>query len=174
MRLFVAVNFSDETKSRLAALRDELRAKSAGGNFSADENLHLTLAFLGECDAKQLSAAKNALDSLSAPPAIDICVDRIGRFSRNGGDIWWAGVAENAALDALQQDLANKLISAGFNLESRKYSPHVTLAREVATDAKPWRITPFGESVNSAGLMKSERIRGKLTYTAVHKKIIYN
>ena len=169
MRLFIAVSFSDETKSRLAALREELQGKSARGNFSAIDNLHLTLAFLGECDARQLTAVKAVLDSLIVEP-MDICIDRIERFRRDGGDIWWAGIADCKTLISLQQDLTDKLISVGFRLESRKYSPHITLAREVITEAQPFQIEPFGEIIRSVDLMKSERINGKLTYTTVHRK----
>ena len=168
MRLFFALNFTPETKARLAALRDELRGKSAGGNFSADENLHLTLVFLGECDSLQLAAAKTALDSLRVTP-VEIKLDSLGRFRRDG-DIWWVGLAENRELLALQRDLSNKLISAGFKLEKRKYSPHITLAREVITGAEPWKIEPLCETVRAVDLMRSERVRGKLTYTAIHSK----
>ena len=171
MRLFLAVNFSEETKSKLSALRDELWAKSVHGNFSTTENLHLTLVFLGECNAKQSIAAKTVLDSLKIEP-MDICMNRIGRFRRDGGDIWWTGIAENKALLALQQDSTEKLTSAGFHLDNRKYSPHITLAREVMTDVQPWRIEPFGETVRSVELVKSERIQGKLAYTVIHGKNI--
>ena len=169
MRLFIAINFSNETKSTLTGLRDELRLKSSRGNFSTTENLHLTLAFLGECDAKQLTAAKAVLDSLTIEQ-MEIYIDRIGRFRRDSGDIWWTGIAENKTLFALQKDLSDKLISAGFRLESRKYSPHITLAREVVTDIQPWQIEPFSETVRSVELMKSERLNEKLTYTAIHTR----
>jgi len=65
MRLFIAQNFTPETKSRLLTLRDDLRAQSTRGNFSLPENLHLTLAFLGECDAQQTAAAKQAMTAVS-------------------------------------------------------------------------------------------------------------
>jgi 2'-5' RNA ligase len=68
---------------------------------------------------------------------------------------------------ALQHDLADKLAATGFVLERRKYSPHITLGREVVTTAAPWAIEPFGETVSAIDLMKSERIGGKLTYTAI-------
>jgi len=169
MRLFFAINFSEETKSRLASLRDELQAKSARGNFSATENIHLTLAFLGECNAKQLTAAKAVLDSLNIEE-MNIYFDCIGCFRRNEGDIWWAGIAENAGLFALQHDLTEKLLSAQFKLENRKYSPHVTLARKVVTKYQPRQVEPFGETIRSVELMKSERVQGKLTYTIVNYK----
>jgi 2'-5' RNA ligase len=169
MRLFIAINFNNETRLCLLALRDVLRGKSQRGNFSAPENLHLTLSFLGECESKQTAAVKSVLSAISFEP-FDIMVDRIGRFKRDGGDIWWAGLRESKSLTALQRELTEKLINAGFSLDNRKYSPHITLGREVITDVKPWAIEPFGETVGTIDLMKSERINGKLTYTAIYEK----
>ncbi len=169
MRLFIAINFTTETRSRLLALRDELRARSEFGNFSAPENLHLTLAFLGECDAKQTAAAKAAMDTISFEP-FPLSIECVGRFRRDGSDIWWAGVYKDRALLNLQQSLTDKLISEGFVLEKRKYSPHITLGRKVVADASPWKIEPFGEMVGKIDLMKSERIQGRLTYTPIYEK----
>jgi len=86
MRLFIAINFDADTKARLFALREELRSRSARGNFSLPENLHLTLAFLGECDARQATAAKTAMDEVRWEP-FHLTVDRIGRFRRDN-DTW--------------------------------------------------------------------------------------
>jgi nitroreductase len=54
MRLFIAINFNTDTRNRLIALQEELRTKSQSGNFSRDENLHLTLAFIGEVSPNKL------------------------------------------------------------------------------------------------------------------------
>jgi 2'-5' RNA ligase len=167
MRLFAAINFNDDTRSRLLALGDEIRSHSARGNFSAPENLHLTLAFLGECDPQQTAAAKSALDAVTFGP-FEITIDRVGRFKRGGGELWWAGLSESKPLFDLQLDLADRLISSGFTLENRKYSPHITLGREIVTSLNTWAIEPFGETIGMIDLMKSERIRGKLTYTSIH------
>ena len=70
MRLFIAINFNDMTRARLIALRDELRDKAVYGRFSPSENLHLTLAFLGESDAKQTAAAKAVMDAVNFDPLI--------------------------------------------------------------------------------------------------------
>jgi len=168
MRLFIAINFNTDTCSRLISLRDELSSRSERDNFSLPENLHLTLVFLGECDTKQTAAAKAVMNEIKFEP-FDITVDRIGRFRRDGGDIWWAGVCGNKPLLALQRRLTDKLISEGFNLEKREYKPHITLGREVVTDTMPWQIEPFGETVYKIDLMKSERVNGKLTYTSIHQ-----
>ena len=169
MRLFIAVNFNETTRAQLMAMRDELRSRSERGNFSLPENLHLTLAFLGECDARQASAAKSAMDATVFKP-FPVAVERIGRFRRDGGDLWWAGLKESKQLSDLQGALAEELIAAGFSLDKRRFSPHTTLGREVATTARPWPIEPFGETVGSIDLMKSERVGGKLTYTAIYTK----
>jgi len=169
MRLFIAINFNNETRSCLLALRDELRGKSQRGNFSAPENLHLTLAFLGECDGKRTAAVKSVLSAVSFEP-FDITIDRVGCFNRDSGDIWWASGEPSKGLLNLQRDLTDKLITSGFSLDRRKYSPHITLGREVMTDAKPWQIEPFGETIGTIDLMKSERINGKLTYTSIYRR----
>ena len=169
MRLFIALNFFLETKSHLIFLRDELRSQSAHGNFSLPENLHLTLAFLGECDARQTAAVKKAMASVAFSP-LEITIDHLGRFRRDGGDIWWCGVKEAPTLMHLQRELIERLLVAGFALELRRYSPHITLGREVITDAAPWKVEPFGDIISHIDLMKSERIQGKLKYTTIYTK----
>ena len=169
MRLFIAINLNNDTRARLISIRDELRSRSKRGSFSAEENLHLTLAFLGECDGRHTIAAKSAMDAISFEP-FPISVERIGCFKRGKGDLWWAGLQASVPLRILHNNLTEKLITAGFASDKRNYNPHITLGREVMTDAVPWTVEPFGETVTSVELMKSERINGKLTYTAIFEK----
>ncbi|MDR1538774.1 MAG: RNA 2',3'-cyclic phosphodiesterase [Clostridiales bacterium] len=169
MRLFIAINFSKDICGKLAALREDLRARSQGGRFALDENLHLTLAFLGECDAKQAATAKSVMNAASFEP-FAVSIVRVGRFRRDGGDIWWAGLSDDKPLMNLQRELAERLKDCGFTLEMRKYSPHITLGREVITDSAPWKIAPFGETISSIELMRSERINGRQIYTAIFEK----
>jgi len=168
MRLFIAINLNNETKKKLLSLRDELRSRASSGSFSFPENLHLTLAFLGECDKKQTTAAIAAMDPLRFEP-FELLIERVGRFGRGGSDeaIWWAGVQVNEPLRDLYRKLTSNLASAGFILDKRGFSPHITLGRRVVTEASPWRIEPFGEAVRKIDLMKSERPDGKLTYTSI-------
>jgi len=171
MRLFIAINLNDETRSNLLALRDELSSRAERGSFSLPENMHLTLAFLGECSPKQASLAKTAIGALSFEP-FQMLIERFGNFGRGGreGAIWWAGVRESEPLRSIQRELTDRLTEAGFTLDRRKFSPHITLGRQVVTDTAPRRIEPFGETVSKIDLMKSERIDGKLTYTQIYSK----
>jgi 2'-5' RNA ligase len=165
MRLFIAINFNDETRARLISLRDELRSRSKRGNFTLDGNLHLTLVFIGECGATELDKIKTVLDTVAFTP-FDAEIERLGTFSR--GTLWWAGLRGDKRLIDLQREIEHKLALGGFEMDGREYHPHITLGREVVTGEKPWRIEPFGETVAGIDLMNSERINGKLTYTAIH------
>ena len=166
MRLFVAVNFNDDTRSRLLALTDELRSKSERGSFVLPGNLHLTLAFLGECNDNQLNDSITAMEKTTYEP-FDMYIDCLGCFKRNDGDLWWAGVRRSDALFNLQRSLSGNLKNAGFRLDDKRYKPHITLGRKVVTDLKPRKIEPFGQKVSKIDLMKSERIDGVLTYASV-------
>ena len=169
MRLFIAVNFDAPTKDKLACLREELRKNSRHGSFTQTDNLHLTLAFLGECSTKQLESASAAMDAVSFKPFV-LTVDQIGCFRRSDGDIWWAGIAENRVLLDIQSSLANRLVALEFNVDKRRYNPHITVGRRVDTNAVARRIKPFSQTISSIELMKSQHVGGKLIYTPVHSK----
>lgn len=169
MRLFVAINFSEATRRGLSALQSELKQLATRGRFTAEENLHLTLAFLGVCDTAQCARAIRVVDSICAAP-FSIEITHISRFQKPEGDIWWSGLRESAPLSELQRDLTDKLRITGFALEERPYTPHITLGRQVVTNMSEKMVSPFGETVNQIHLMRSAHIGGKLVYTSVWEK----
>lgn len=170
MRLFIAINFPDTVKERLMDIRDGLKEHALHGNFTLDENLHLTLSFLGEVAADRMEALRKAIDRTPVSP-FALRIRGVGRFRRDGGDLIWAGFDENQTLTALQSRLSNELIRAGFQVERRRYTPHLTLARQVVL-RDGFDLSAFSRGtgtidtgVSKISLMKSERIHGKLTYT---------
>jgi 2'-5' RNA ligase len=169
MRLFIAINFPEEIKSAIATIRNGLKQSALRGNFTFDENLHLTLVFLGECDNRQTETIKSVLNE-TLFPAFTLTLDKAGYFKRDSGHTWWVGLKENKTLSELQADLTRRLQQKGFELESRNYVPHVTIGREVKL--RPGFVQPeiqqVGFNVTSIELMKSERINGKLTYTKIN------
>ena len=168
MRLFIAVNLDEDSRRRLAALRDTLRSRSTRGRFTISENLHLTVAFLGECDPMKTNKIKDAMDSIQYEP-FSLSIDRVGRFRRDGGDIWWAGTTDNETLKEMRSALVKELKAEGIDIEER-FDAHITVAREVCTDERPHEVEPFTFKVDSVDLMRSERIDGILTYTVIHTK----
>ena len=171
MRLFIAINFPDKIKKAVAELRDHLKKSALRGNFTFDENLHLTLVFLGECNVQQTEAIKAVMNN-TIFSKFTLALDNTGYFKRDVGNTWWIGLKENKSLSDLQANLTEHLMQKGFILENRKYTPHVTIGREVKMPAgfvKP-EIQQDKFDVTSIELMKSERINGKLVYTLLHSK----
>ena len=66
MRLFIAIGLDDPVKDLLCRAQRQLKRQALGGRFSRRENLHLTLAFLGE--APDIRRAAIALDQIQAAP----------------------------------------------------------------------------------------------------------
>ena len=167
MRLFVAINFTKQTRNELIALCEELHKDSSRGRFALPENLHLTLAFIGEVSPKKVDKIKAILETVTFAP-FEVKINKLGAFSRS--TLWYAGLDENEPLISLQYEIAYKLAICGFEMDGRRYKPHITLGREIVTRTQPRQLEPFGETITKIELMKSERIGGKLTYTAIYAK----
>lgn len=173
MRLFTAVLFDEEVKDSLCDIMDKLRLLTLKGSFTLRENLHLTLNFIGETDKPELvkQAMRKAVSV--SDNAFDLTFSGFGKFRRKDGDICFVGVEKNENLYRLQKELAIQLNDAGFILEDREYKPHLTLARRVKYndkfDEKDFKamIPKMVQHVRKISLMKSENIKGKLTYTEI-------
>ena len=172
MRLFVAVNFEPVVLDALAGVADALRREEVSGVFTRRENFHLTLAFLGE--VPRPDGAMRAMDRVDAH-AFSLGLGGLGRFRREGGDIWWLGVSAPPELGALQRALAKELIREGFSLEERDYRPHLTLGRQVRLERALGRdVFPAVAQVQVSEfcLMRSDRIDGRLTYRKIYTKCL--
>ncbi|HBM81564.1 MAG TPA: RNA 2',3'-cyclic phosphodiesterase [Clostridiaceae bacterium] len=175
MRLFIAIVFNDQIKNKLSGYIQRLKAGSVHGNFTLRDNLHLTIIFIGETE--RMNEVKEAMDKIDEPP-FNITLRGIGRFRREGGDIYWMGAMKNNTLSGIYNKLYRSLGEYGFSLENRKFKPHLTMGREVILsegfnrDAFSKAILPVDMDVAKISLMKSERINGRLTYTEVYAKLL--
>ena len=168
MRLFVALTFPPHVHEALLRAQSALK-KQGRGNFTREENLHLTLAFIGETD--RIDEARAALREVSSPPAA-LKFDRLGAFD----DLIWAGAELSPSLAALQRDVSERLKAHGFSLEKRVFRPHITLCRRFAPYVKR-DIKMLEQALGGANcraerviLMESLRIDGKLVYRPVETK----
>lgn len=175
MRLFVAVLLEELIKDCLCDVIEEMRPYAVRGNFSRRENLHLTLAFLGETD--RLDAAKQAIHRITGH-SFSVQLNQLGRFRGRGGDLYWAGFEKSTELFSLQKNLVEQLADVGLVLEKRKYSPHLTLGRQIqferGADIQRFQkvLRPLNMKVNKISLMSSERIQGRLTYTELDSQTL--
>jgi 2'-5' RNA ligase len=181
MRLFIAVNFSDEIKDRLFAIQEQLRSQAARGSFSRPENFHLTLAFLGETGPHGLSGEKleilfRLLEEIQSP-GFEISFNRTGCFTHSKKELWWIGADPDCPdlplLKSIHGHLVSRLEEEAFPVDKRPFSAHITLGREIK-HARPIILDKpdISVKVNHISLMKSEHVKGKLTYTELHKSYL--
>lgn len=138
-RLFVALRPPPPIRALLAAAQDGV----GGARWQGDEQLHLTLRFVGAVErpiAEHVAAAL-ADCRATAPP---LRLDGVGRFgSGRAGFALWAGVSPREPLAALHRKVDRACVIAGLEPERRAFVPHVTLARlsrgaATGLDAERW------------------------------------
>ena len=169
MRLIIAILFSGETKERIASIRDSLHEEALRATYTKKENLHLTLEFLGELPASSLGRIRECIDSVECGP-FRLTFRQLGRFRRPDGDTWYLAVDGGKELKRLQADLHKALLEAGFKLEKRPYTAHVTLARRVMAPVSGQPFEAFSEMAGGVSLMLSERIDGQMVYTELYRR----
>lgn len=170
MRLFIAIELSGAAREFVRRRARDLAEAAESGRFTAPDNFHITLHFLGE--SRDLVGAVSAMRR--AAVGIRPFTLRIGdyaAFEHSGrktailtvdGDLGEANI--------LHQSLSAALEDAGFSLDRRRYTPHVTLGRSVAGDgAMPRGETGPEFTVRSITLFESARGRnGALEYRPLH------
>lgn len=125
MRLFVAVDMPDRIKDQL----DELCAGVSGAKWVSREQMHLTLRFIGEADARQFDAIRSALATVRCA-SFEMTLKGVGQFPPNGKPrVLWAGIAAPRTLHQLAGQVEASLRETGIPPEVRPFSPHITLAR---------------------------------------------
>lgn len=131
MRLFVALNLPVEVRDRLAAAEDRLRRAQADVSWVRPENVHVTLKFLGETEAKRLERIRPALHEVAragAPFAMG--VSGVGSFGGRVPRVVWVGVGEGAdPLTQLAGRIEAALARVGVPKERRGFTAHLTLGR---------------------------------------------
>lgn len=123
IRAFVAVPVEGEIAEDLAAQA----CRIPGGRKVPRENLHLTLAFLGDQPETALAELDTELSALRLT-TFDVTLGGFDLFGPRDGIVALT-VAPSDALTALHTDVARAARRAGITLERRRFRPHVTIAR---------------------------------------------
>ncbi len=196
MRLFVAIELAPEVRRALGDLIDRLSLVREPVKWVAEENLHVTVKFLGDTPADKLPALRDTLDRVAAgTPPIPARVEGVGGFP--GGRhprVVWVGFEAPVELDALVERVEEALAAPplDFAPETRPFTPHVTIGRakeghqrrrprpgrapEKATGpllaealALEAAFAAGAATIDALTLFESKLGRGGPTYTALHQ-----
>ncbi len=152
MRLFIAIELSDDARRHLVDLQAALQPHLQKASPTKPENLHLTLKFLGEVDEKRADALRESLEKVTSSGPIELVAERVECFPNRGQvRIVAAGLGgQVAALGAVHEAIEQRCKFLGFDREGRQYKPHVTIGR--AKMMLPARVRTDAEEA-AAGLL---------------------
>ena len=150
-RLFVAIRPPERVRELLLDLMEgaELR-------WQHDDQLHLTLRFIGEVDRPVANDVADALSRLEFPP-FSLRLNGVGRFDHGRRGALWAGVEPRDEVRALSRKVERACQTAGLDAERRAFHPHITLARwngrpaglerfiegHAGLTSEPWQVHEF-------------------------------
>ncbi len=123
-RLFVAIRPPESVRDLLLDTMEgapELR-------WQDDDQLHLTLRFVGEVERPMAEDLAAALGRIRFAPFV-LRIAGVGRFDQRQRGALWAGVEPREPLAALAAKVERVCVGVGLPPERRAYHPHITLAR---------------------------------------------
>lgn len=123
-RLFVAIRPPDDVRDLLIDAMDD----SPDFRWQDDEQLHLTLRFIGEVDRPQADDLADALGRMRAE-RFQLRIAGVGRFEQRRAGALWAGVEPREPVAALASKVERVCQQVGLEPERRAFHPHITLAR---------------------------------------------
>lgn len=123
-RLFVAIRPPEPIRDLLIDAMDD----SPHFRWQDDQQLHLTLRFVGEVDRHVAADLADALGRVRAA-RFAVRIKGVGSFDQRNSGALWAGVEPKEPLAALAAKVERVCLAVGLEPERRAFHPHITLAR---------------------------------------------
>ncbi|HEX4213771.1 MAG TPA: RNA 2',3'-cyclic phosphodiesterase [Candidatus Dormibacteraeota bacterium] len=155
VRTFVAVELPDPQRRRLAEYLRDCSARISGFRWTPEDNLHLTLRFLGGLEPPTFERLRQRLEAVRHP-SFDLGLSRLGTFgSGRRARVLWLGVGEGGeALQTLAGAVDEACGVIGLSPPDHPFTAHLTLARARERGGSPlpsldppelpaWRVERF-------------------------------
>lgn len=130
-RAFIALNIGSAARTRLSELQHQLKPAKADVRWVAPQNLHLTLAFLGNVDTQKFQTLENELRKQFQPlEPFELTIRGTGIFGqRSRPSVVWAGIDECKKLVDLRKRTVEAVHISGIPYTETSFRPHLTLGR---------------------------------------------
>lgn len=122
MRLFLAIAIPQALQQQLKNLQP---CGVDGVSLTRMENMHITLAFIGDGDIAHIDSALTHFNSQS----LLVQPEGVGIFKGRKRSVLWAGLALNHPLFTMRENLTSCLDRSGISVDLLEWQPHITLAR---------------------------------------------
>jgi len=184
VRTFIAINLDSKIKEYLSSLKNNLKTDNSKIKWVEENNLHITLKFLGyilpqhlELIDLELKKITNQYPSFSIKLSSDIGIFPSYKMPR----IIWVGIKESShKLTELYNSIEERLYKNGFPKENKRFSSHITIGRikyikdknSLINNLKQISIERLSQKVESVELMKSELTSKGPVYRVFHKYLL--
>ncbi len=128
---FFALSLPSDVKQVITDDLEPLRKESAFKSWVHTEDYHITLAFLGAAEEEQLLHAETAIQNRLNSSPFPLEILKYKTFGKaDSPRIFWRDVTKPSELMTIQNIVYESCKEAGFKLESRPFTPHITVARK--------------------------------------------
>ena len=148
-RHFFALSPSKEIRNNILFQRDRIYIS---GNLIKDNNLHMTLLFLGKLSINQVSKMVHHASEFSSKP-FKVIINRTGYFKQSRA-FWFGPEPIPPKLVELHDFLLQSALTCNISVQEKNYKPHITLSRK-GSYQEPQSIAPITWPVNGFVLFKS-------------------
>lgn len=143
MRLFIAANLPDDVREAIEDNLADLESSNMPGKLVSSENIHVTLAFLGEQDEQTTGNIEKAMTKTAEViEAFDVALGDYGLFGSGAKATLWQGFEDTIEIEALAKELRANLADEQVAFDEKEFKPHITLARKADVDIteleEPW------------------------------------
>jgi 2'-5' RNA ligase len=174
--VFIAIELEHRSREKISEyVRTSLRPMCRGGRWVDMQNYHLTLKYIGEAACGETNELYGLLNQAAAQfESFMLTTGSVGVFGKSQSGrarvLWLDTVGDIRALREIREYIEGKAVGLGFRADNR-FSPHITLARDVMLTRQPEKIHPVNINVTSVSLMESRSEKGKRVYLplSVHK-----
>ncbi|MEK6223612.1 MAG: RNA 2',3'-cyclic phosphodiesterase [Thermodesulfobacteriales bacterium] len=169
--MFIAALIPQDIRTKLTNYINTLKHNIDGVKWEESDKLHVTLKFLGDVDESKVDEISNMLDKLVhsySPFKLELS-DFGGFPDLKYPRVLYVGLSGNSELSKFHSELDQYLSKIGFEKESRKFIPHITLGRvkkKINIEDRP-HIIQSSFQINQIGLIKSELRPSGSVYTPV-------
>ncbi|MGZ8847378.1 MAG: RNA 2',3'-cyclic phosphodiesterase [Pyrinomonadaceae bacterium] len=179
-RLFIAIELPHHLRRKIKAHIDRLRSAlpDVRASWTREDNIHLTLKFLGDVPVNQIESLAQALmRAATQTPDFDLVIRDCGSFPTRGKPkVLWIGIDDPSSnLPKLQAAVEDECAKAGFDRDQRSFHPHLTIARlrnpkgarSLAELHQEIGFEPVSVSVSEVCLIRSELSSAGSRYTVI-------
>lgn len=176
LRCFISIELDTKVKKEIEyyikKLSDDVLFKSI--KWVKPENMHVTLAFLGETPTDSIDQISDVIKLASGSlDPFSINLKGTGFFPSMGGPrVFWIGIENTPLLNSLKEKIDAGLYRRGLYFDKKPFSPHLTLGRfkyppsqRQFMDGLPYFEASF--LADKISLVKSELLKGGPRYTDI-------